>query len=419
VSRSIGDLDRRIDEVVMPMTRIATFAAALTLTLAASAGAQMNTVAADPDAGLRPGWVFTPSLGVSEVYDDNITLFGNLEPLNNNDLVSSVGPAGSLTYVGRHTRFSSRYGASFLNYRTFSVFDRWNQNGQVTFRRQENNHFDWSGDVSGQAVPSTDLLLFNGIPFVQTGAQTFDARGGAVYKFDARNTVNSTIQYQRVTFDLPDNTFERYLRGGSATSFNNSYRRRMDERLSIGADYRLQRSQVRQDFDSATAHTIQAALTYRLSERWTVSGGGGIAVLTANLAMPGQTAPAFDAALDRNDRGQRFHLTYLQGFLPSFGLGGTQSTKEFAVGYFAPVARRFFTDHSATFRDDQPVLTTADSLQLRSLRTYSSFGWLVQRWVRIEAFYSHLAQSSLIAGGRLDRNRVGIQIVTSKPMRID
>jgi hypothetical protein len=150
-----------------------------------------------------------------------------------------------------------------------------------------------------------------------------------------------------------------------------------------------------------------------------VNGGGGIAVLTANLAMPGQIAPAFNAALDRNDRGQRFHLTYMQGFLPSFGLGGTQSTKEFAVGYFAPLGRRFFTDHSATFRDDQPVLTTADSLQLRSLRTYSSFGWLAQRWVRIEAFYSHLAQSSLIAGGRLDRNRLGIQFVTSKPMRID
>jgi hypothetical protein len=61
----------------------------------------------------------------------------------------------------------------------------------------------------------------------------------------------------------------------------------------------------------------------------------------------------------------------------------------------------------------------ADTLPLRSLRTFSSFGWLVQRWVRIEGFYSRLSQSSLIAGGRLDRNRIGIQIVTSKPMRID
>jgi hypothetical protein len=400
------------------MKRIAMFTAALTLAIAASTGAQVNTVGAGSEPAVRAGWVFTPSLGVSETYDDNITLFGNLEPLNNNDLVSSVGPEGSLTYVGRHTRFSSRYGASFLNYRTFSVFDRWNQNGQVSLRRQQNSHLDWSADANGQAVPSTDLLLYNGIPFVQTGAITFDARGGAVYKFDARNTVSSTLQYQRVTFDLPTDAFQRYLRGGWATASINSYRRRMDERLSIGADYRLERSQVHYDFDSATAQTIQAAVNYRINNRWTFNGGAGIAVIAANLARAGDVAPAFNAALDHSERDRRFHVSYMQGFLPSFGLGGTQSTKEFAVGYFTPVARRFYTDNRATYRDDQPVLP-ADTLPLRSLRTFSSFGWLVQRWVRIEGFYSHLSQSSLIAGGRLDRNRIGIQIVTSKPMRID
>lgn len=413
-----ADTDR-IGELVIPMKRIAMFTAALTLTIAAAAGAQVSSPGAGPDPAVRAGWVFTPSVGVSETYDTNITLFGNLEPLDNNDLVSSVGPEGALTYVGRHTRFSSRYGASFLNYRTFSVFDRWNQNGQVSFRRQENNHFDWSADTSGQAVPSTDLLLYNGIPFVQTGAITFDARGSAAYKFDARNSISSSLQYQHVSFDLPTAAFQRYLRGGSAITSMNNYRRRMDERLSIGADYRWERSQVRYDFDSATAQTIQAAVTYRITNSWGFSGGGGIAVLSANIARAGQVAPAFNAALDHTDRGQRFHLSYMQGFLPSFGLGGTQSTREFAASYFAPIARRFYTDHSATFRDDQPVVPLAGTLPLRSLRTYSSFGWLVQRWVRIEGFYSLLSQSSLVAGGRLDRNRIGIQIVTSKPMRID
>ena len=42
-----------------------------------------------------------------------------------------------------------------------------------------------------------------------------------------------------------------------------------------------------------------------------------------------------------------------------------------------------------------------------------------QRWMRVEGFYMRLSQSSLVPGGRLDRNRVGIRIVTSKPMRIE
>src|SRR4051812_36894337 len=201
---------------VKRMKQIASITAAVTLTIAASAAAQDQLGSAAPAPALRPGWVFTPSVGVSETYDDNITLFGSLEPLNNNDLVSSVGPEASLTYYGRHDRFSTGYGASFLNYRTFSVFDRWNQHAEAEFRRQQNARFEWFGQANGQAVPSTETLEYSGIPFVHTGAVTFDGRGGASYKIDSRNTISSAIQYQHVTFDVQGNAYGRYLRGGWA-----------------------------------------------------------------------------------------------------------------------------------------------------------------------------------------------------------
>ena len=406
---------------VKGMKQIASITAALTLTIAAAAGAQDKLGSAAPEPTLRPGWVFTPSIGVSETYDDNITLFGNLEPLNNNDFVSSVGPDANLTYYGRHTRFSTGYGASFLNYRTFSVFDRWNQRADAEFRRQENARLEWFAHANGQAVPSTEALEYNGIPFVHTGALTFDARGGATYKIDSQNSVASALQYQHVTFDLQSDVYRRYLRGGWAASSMNTYRRRLDERVSLGADYRLERSQVRLDIDSATAHTIQGALDYRLSSRWNFSGGAGVAILTANIATVGEVAPAFRASLEQTDRGRHFHVGYMQGILPSFGLGGTKNTREVSVGYFTPLfrSRRFYTDNSAVFRDNQPVVLAVDPLELRSLRAYTTFGWMPQRWVRVEAFYTHLTQSSLVAGGRLDRNRIGFQITTSKPMRID
>src|SRR3954466_15562686 len=133
------------------MKRIAMLTPVLTLAIAAAAGAQENFGGAPPEPAMHPGWVFTPSVGVSETYDDNITLFGNLEPVNNNDLVSSVGPEASLTYYGRHDRFTTGYGASFLNYRTFSAFDRWNQHAEAAFRRQQNARFEWFAHASGQA----------------------------------------------------------------------------------------------------------------------------------------------------------------------------------------------------------------------------------------------------------------------------
>ena len=72
------------------------------------------------------------------------------------------------------------------------------------------------------------------------------------------------------------------------------------------------------------------------------------------------------------------------------------------------------------FRDNQPLTDTTLRAAAAALAAHaiSTLGWEPQPWVRLEAFYSLVQQSSLRAGGQLDRNRVGFQIVTSKPMRI-
>ena len=75
-------------------------------------------------------------------------------------------------------------------------------------------------------------------------------------------------------------------------------------------------------------------------------------------------------------------------------------------------------DHSAVFRNDRPLTSTFEQLPLRSLRTNSVLGFSPEPWVRLEAYYSRVQQTSLRAGGQLFRNRVGFQIVTSKPVRV-
>src|SRR5262249_8962706 len=157
---------------------------------------------------------------------------------------------------------------------------------------------------------------------------TLNARGGVTYKIDAQNTLISALQYQHVTFDNQTEIYQRYLRGGWAAAATTTYRRRLDGRLSVGADYRFERSRVRFDIDTANVHTMTGGLDYQLSQRWRISAGAGIAVLTTNIAMAGLSAPSFQASLEESNGGRHFHVSYQQGILPSFGLGGTSNTKD-------------------------------------------------------------------------------------------
>jgi hypothetical protein len=55
------------------------------------------------------------------------------------------------------------------------------------------------------------------------------------------------------------------------------------------------------------------------------------------------------------------------------------------------------------------------------LRTYwieASVGYAATPWVRFEGFYGGSHQTIDRPGGVLDRNRIGFQVITARPMRI-
>ena len=90
------------------------------------------------------------------------------------------------------------------------------------------------------------------------------------------------------------------------------------------------------------------------------------------------------------------------------------------VTFFAPLfgSPRFYTEHGASFDDSTPLVEGPGRLKLRSFRTNSRMGWAPRPWVRLEAFYSRVVQTTLIPGGAIDGNRIGFVIVTSRPMRV-
>jgi hypothetical protein len=367
-----------------------------------------------------PGWTFTPTFGFGEMYDDNVVLFGARSAEGEtNDYVASYFPGADLQYTGRHTALGMRYSGSFLDYKTFSTLNRWDQRGGLELKREESAHLKWFADAHAAALPSTDLIELGGIPFRQTGAQTYETRGGVDYIFDARNQVSTALRYQDINFDRSA-IGEDILRGGHILESTSSYRHSLNARTAVGADYTYSHVDVVGDITPFDIHSIMAAGEMQLSPAWTLSGGAGVVLLQGTEFTPAHNAPTGRVSLDRRRGATTFHVGYLRSYIPSFGLGGTSSNQEVGVAFRAPLFnnRRLYTVQSGVFRDDTPLAELAFQLPFRSLRTFSTIGWEADRWVRIEGFYARVQQTTLRAGGQVYRNQVGFQIVTSKPVRI-
>ena len=401
--------------------RIVVIVTTIGLSVFAPVQAQEKLGVTGPTPTYHAGWTFTPMVGFAEVYDDNISLFGvNTAEGENDDYISSVFPAADVRYSGKHTLFGAGYSGSFLNYRTFSVLNRWDQRAEANIRRQETARLGWFGRANAALVPSTDVIELGGIPFRHTGARTIDGRGGFEYKLGARDSITSSLNYQNIEFDRPLEAAGS-LRGGHTTESMNAWRHKLSSRLATGADYSFRRSQVTGDLEAFNIHTAEGAVDYDLSPTWSVSGAGGIVFLEETGTTPATADPAYRAALNWHRQLTTVHVGYTHSFIPSFGFGGTVKNDELGVGFHTPLfgSRRFFFDQSAVYRDTEPLTNITEQLPLVSLRTHTVFGWVPQPWVRFEAFYARVQQTSRQPGGALYRNRIGFQIVTSKPMRVE
>ena len=410
------------------MTRICLLVVAALVLLPRPMGAQEQMGSGAPDQQYRAGWTFTPTLGVAETYDTNVSLFGEGHT-GNEDYIASVAPGADLHYYGKHTLIDVDYSGSFLDYNRFSALNRWDQRAKFDLRQQQTSRLTWFGHLTGALLPSTDLVDLGGIPYRKTGAKTADGRGGIEYALGAHDSLTSSASYQVISFDRPE-VDNAILRGGRIFESMNAWRHRVSAHIALGADYSLRRAVVSGDQEPFDFHTTEAALDYQFSQLWSVSGGAGVVYLQRTSLTEAKVGPAWRVSVQRSQAGTTFHIGYLRTFIPSFGFGGTVQSQDVSAGFRTPLfhARHLYLDGSAVFRDNQPltgvgvivdpVTGQVEQLPLRSLRTHALIGWEPQPWVRLEMFYSVVQQSSLRAGGYLDRNRIGFQIVTSKPMRM-
>jgi hypothetical protein len=396
------------------MMRHTTIAAAAVAVVMAAGAARAQEPAA------RPGWTFTPSFGFSETYDDNVTLFGQTSfDTSNNDLISVYTPQADLTFLSRRTRFNGGYSGSLLDYQSFSIFNRWDQHAQANLRRMESPRLNWGVQGSLTMTPSTDALEFDGIPFSHTGARALNARGSVEYKLTQRDTLSTAVMRQQVTFDRPDELLP-YLRGGESIESFTLYRRAVNARLGAGGSYSLRRASAVDAPERLTFHVSRAAIDYQVSPAWTVNAGFGFDYIPATPITPAQSAPGWSASADWSMRSQHFTVGYQRMFLPSFGFGGALQMQELVASYYTPLfrSRHLYTEHNFSLRDNDPLIEAPGRLRLRTLRFNSRIGWAPRPWVRVEGFYSRAQQRTFLAGGDIGRNRLGVVIITSRPVRM-
>jgi len=406
------------------MRRHSRIAITIALLLSAGAGlsaqAPVGTTRVTPAAASAPGWTFTPAFGYGLTYDDNISMFGiRVVEEANDDVIAMYQPSIEVGYRGRHMRVEGDYSGSFLNYRTFSGLNRWDQRGKLELRREESARVKWFLRASAAAVPSTDLIELGGIPYRRTGATEAEGRAGVDIALGARDSIGSSFMDQVIDFERTAD-LRAVLRGGQVLESITVWRHKLGGRLAVGTDYSFRRATVTGDAEQFSIHAAEAAVDYELTRAWTFSGGAGVAYLEGTPVTPSRTGPSWRASLEWRRNSASFHAGYLRSFIPSFGFGGSIQNEEAGVGYRTALfhSRRWYTDQSAVFRNDTPLTSTFEQLPLRSLRTNSVLGFAPEPWVRLEAYYARTQQTSLRAGGQLYRNRIGFQIVTSKPVRV-
>lgn len=391
---------------------IAAFALASSPTLSAQAPAARQQT--QPTA---PGWVFTPSIAVAETWDDNVLLRGEGSG-SISDFLTAVSPRGSLGYRGRRTTLHLDYRGSYYLYQELSDLNAFDQRGAADFRQRLTSAVSVFARQSFAKSPTTDDVDLPGVEFRRLGVLHNDFRSGLEARLSSRTMMTGSYTFQQVKFDddplLP---VDELHGGGHAHGALAQVEHRLRPRISIGGEFEMRHATV-DDTNGFDVQNTMGTVDYRVAQRLQVSGGAGYAWLSTSDEDVTRRAPAFRIGLSGSGARIAWNIGYRKSFLPSFGFGGTFENQEFTAGFLAPLNRRLDWSGSVAVRESDPLVASDLGLGLRSTWARTSISYLATRWVRIEGFYTAVFQDSQRAGGRVNRSRAGVQVVTYKRLRV-
>jgi hypothetical protein len=228
-----------------------------------------------------------------------------------------------------------------------------------------------------------------------------------------RTSMVASYNLQWVNFNH-DPLLGLVLLGGQSQGASLLVRHTLGSRTALIADYDLQRATIVTG-DHFDVQNMQGGVEFRPWETTSLYGTVGFSRLDVS-GLPSRTGPAWRAGLRRQLRTSAVDVVYSRSFVPALGFGGTTQNEQLTAGLTQPIGHRFYTRSSVSWARNQPL--TIGGLKLRSTWIAGSAGYVLRPWIRFEGFYDGTTQRSDLPGGQMDRNRVGFQIITTKPMRI-
>jgi len=372
----------------------------------------ISPATASPQSGA--GWSLTPSLSYAGSWDDNVLVRGTGD-LPAEDFVNTINPRAGVVYNGRRGQLSASYDGAFQLYRELSTLNSYDQRGSLFAQQLLTRHVALFVRSSLAKVPTTELAAFVGVPFQRTGSRIIDGRGGVDMSFSKRTSMIVSYDVQWAAFDVDPATSVN-LQGGHSQGASASLRHAIDARLTATADYNITHAVVDALDQGFDIQNWWAGAEYKLSEATHMYAAGGVSRLGVTELTEARIGPAWRAGLAGRLRTTTLTVEYVKSFVPAYGFGGTMQNEELSGRAQIPLARRLTATGGAAWRRNDPL--TEGDLPLRSFWLEGAIGYFVTPTVRLEGFYSGTRQTINRPGGQADRNRLGFQISTARPMRI-
>jgi uncharacterized protein (PEP-CTERM system associated) len=368
---------------------------------------------------ITAGWVFTPSIVFGTMWDTNVTIRNENNPTTS-ELVGLVNPRGEIDFNGRRAKFTAGYSGSLEAYRELDELTRYDQRGRLEARYQMTPRLGFNTRQTMTISPTTEQLQLGGLPFTRVGSRLFDAVGGFTYDVTPRAKLTTSYNFQWVNFDraaesAPDFVF---LQGGHAHSPSAELLYQLSRRLDVGASYAYRHTSIDGDEQIFDSQDMRGVVHFDLGPSTSIRGSAGVSYVSVARTGENRTGPSFGAGISHTARQVSMSASYERSFLPSYGFGSLSATESLHAGVATPLASgRMYAGTGFTWRRTEPAVEQGLNIRLDSYWWNSSFGFHLTRWLRAEAFYALTHQLS-DAQGNIDRTRVGIQFVTSKPVRI-
>ncbi len=269
-------------------------------------------------------------------------------------------------------------------------------------------------------TPTTDQLELEGLPFTRVGSRMLTSAGGFTYDISSRATLKTEHMFQWVEFnrDAEGQPDFRFLQGGHLHSPSAEVEYALHRHVKLGGVYVYRHMVIDAGEEIIASHRAQGTAQFQLGPSTSLRARAGVDHLTLLDTTEKKSGPSYGAGITQRIRLASIDASYERAFMASFGFGGLTAYQTYRVGATVPFAAgRAFVTGGLTYRRTDPVVLQDVIVELDSYWTYASAGYFVARWLRMEGVLTVNRQVSS-AQGNVERTRVGIQFVTSKPVRI-